>query len=84
MSHPHHPHGQHPDGHPVSHGHSGHPASHGHGDHPETIKENLFTHKDDTSGKPAIEYMKNMKNQLRLVFWETTVGCNLECVHAAD
>ncbi len=22
-----------------------------------------------------------MKNQLRLVFWETTAGCNLECVH---
>ena len=57
------------------------PASHGHGGHPETIKETYSRIKDDTSGKPAIEYMKNMKNQLRLVFWETTVGCNLECVH---
>ncbi|HHT9147158.1 MAG TPA: radical SAM protein, partial [Candidatus Wunengus sp. YC61] len=81
MSHPHHPHGQHTGGHPTSHGHAGHPASQGHGDHPETIKETYSRIKDDTSGKPAIEYMKNMKNQLRLVFWETTVGCNLECVH---
>ncbi len=81
MSHPHHPHGQHPGGHPTSHGHGGHPASHGHGGHPETIRETYSRIKDDTSGKPAVEYMKNMKNQLRLVFWETTVGCNLECVH---
>ena len=44
MSHPQHPHGQHPGGHPASHGHGGHPASHGHGGHPETIR-NLFAHK---------------------------------------
>ncbi|MBI4667263.1 MAG: radical SAM protein [Nitrospinae bacterium] len=25
--------------------------------------------------------MMNSANQLRLVFWETTAGCNLECVH---
>ncbi|MFQ5714336.1 MAG: heme b synthase [Candidatus Scalinduaceae bacterium] len=25
--------------------------------------------------------MKNVQNQLRLVFWETTAGCNLECIH---
>ncbi|MGR3319864.1 MAG: radical SAM protein [Candidatus Anammoxibacter sp.] len=25
--------------------------------------------------------MRNVKNQLRLVFWETTAGCNLECIH---
>ncbi|HEB71765.1 MAG TPA: radical SAM protein [Nitrospirae bacterium] len=25
--------------------------------------------------------MMNKENQLRLVFWETTAGCNLECVH---
>ncbi len=24
---------------------------------------------------------QNMANDLRLVFWETTAGCNLECVH---
>ncbi|MBM2834792.1 MAG: nirJ 4, partial [Candidatus Brocadiaceae bacterium] len=81
MSHPQHPHGHHPGGHPTSHGHGGQPASHGHGGHPETIRETYSRIKDDTSGKPAVEYMKNMKNQLRLVFWETTVGCNLECVH---
>lgn len=61
--------------------HGSHPASHEHGSHPETIRETYTRIKDDTSGKSAIEYMKNMKNQLRLVFWETTVGCNLECVH---
>ena len=60
MSHPHHPHGQHP---------GGHPASHGHGGHPETIKETYSRIKDETTGKSAVEYMKNMKNQLRLVFW---------------
>lgn len=26
-------------------------------------------------------YMMNMKNQLRLVFWELTEGCNLACIH---
>lgn len=29
----------------------------------------------------ARTYAANMKHQLRLVFWETTVGCNLECIH---
>jgi heme b synthase len=29
----------------------------------------------------AHEYMKNMGHDLRLVFWETTAGCNLECIH---
>lgn len=72
MPHPHHPHGQHPVGHPMPQGHSG---------HPETIRETYTRIKEDTSGKSAAEYMKNMKNQLRLVFWETTVGCNLECIH---
>ena len=67
-----HPHGKHTGGHTIPHKH---------GEHPETIKETYSHIKDDTSGKSAIEYMKNMKNQLRLVFWETTVGCNLECIH---
>ncbi|MDR4509908.1 MAG: radical SAM protein [Candidatus Brocadiaceae bacterium] len=72
MSHPHYPHQKHQGGHPMPHGRGG---------HPETIKETYHRIKDDTSGKPAMEYMKNMKNQLRLVFWETTAGCNLECIH---
>lgn len=25
--------------------------------------------------------IRNTENQLRLVFWETTAGCNLECIH---
>lgn len=54
---------------------------HGHSGHPETIRQTYERMKHDTSGKSATEYMKNMKNQLRLVFWETTVGCNLECIH---
>lgn len=35
----------------------------------------------DTEGKTSTEFMKNVKNQLRLLFWETTAGCNLECIH---
>lgn len=35
----------------------------------------------DTEGKSSTEFMKNVKNQLRLLFWETTAGCNLECIH---
>ena len=38
-----------------------------------------------TSGKEApgdhALHHGTQKNQLRLVFWETTSGCNLECVH---
>ncbi|UCF81103.1 MAG: radical SAM protein [Acidobacteriota bacterium] len=29
----------------------------------------------------AARYAKNLAHELRLVFWETTAGCNLECVH---
>lgn len=46
-----------------------------------TIKEVYSQIKDHGHGKVAHQYMKNMKNQLRLVFWETTAGCNLECIH---
>ena len=33
-----------------------------------------------TTGHPLVHNSAS-KNQLRLVFWETTSGCNLECVH---
>ncbi|WP_245590427.1 heme b synthase [Aneurinibacillus terranovensis] len=33
------------------------------------------------STEEAGQYMKNKKNQLRLIFWELTEGCNLKCVH---
>jgi len=57
-----------------------------HGDHPPgghpegTIKDVYaqIKERDDGHGH-ARKYM--MKDQLRLVFWETTAGCNLECVH---
>lgn len=45
------------------------------------IKETFSQIRNDSSGKVSGEYMRNMKNQLRLIFWETTAGCNLECVH---
>jgi heme b synthase len=47
----------------------------------ETIKETYGHIKHDTKGKASTEFMKNVKNQLRLLFWETTTGCNLECIH---
>ncbi|MCP4413332.1 MAG: radical SAM protein, partial [Gammaproteobacteria bacterium] len=46
-----------------------------------TIKEVYSQIKEHGHGKVSHQYMKNMKNQLRLVFWETTAGCNLECIH---
>ncbi|MHC4453421.1 MAG: radical SAM protein, partial [Planctomycetota bacterium] len=46
-----------------------------------TIKEVYSQIKEHGHGKAAHQYMKNTKNQLRLVFWETTAGCNLECIH---
>jgi len=57
------------------------PISYEYDNSSETIKDTYSRLKHDTSGKHAVEYMKNMKNQLRLVFWETTAGCNLECIH---
>ena len=33
------------------------------------------------AGRHAHDYMKNIAHDLRLVFWETTAGCNLECIH---
>ena len=46
-----------------------------------TIKEVYSQIKEHGHGKVSHQYMKNMQNQLRLVFWETTAGCNLECIH---
>ncbi len=46
-----------------------------------TIKD-VYSHiKDHGHAKVSHQYMRNVKNQLRLVFWETTAGCNLECIH---
>jgi heme b synthase len=49
-----------------------------------TIKKAYHGMKDG-SGDPAAamakRFMENREAQLRLVFWETTAGCNLECVH---
>jgi len=46
-----------------------------------TIKEVYSQIKGHGDAKVSSEYMKNMQNKLRLVFWETTAGCNLECIH---
>jgi len=46
-----------------------------------TIKDVYAKIKDHGDTKVSHQYMKNVKNQLRLVFWETTAGCNLECIH---
>ena len=46
-----------------------------------TIKDVYAKIKDHGDAKAFRQYMKNVKNQLRLVFWETTAGCNLECIH---
>ena len=59
-----------------------HDKNPGHPDMNEgTIKDVYAKIKDHGHAKASHQYMKNMKNQLRLVFWETTAGCNLECVH---
>jgi len=45
-----------------------------------TIKQVYQSIKEKDDGHShARKFM--MKDQLRLVFWETTAGCNLECVH---
>jgi heme b synthase len=48
----------------------------------KTIKEVYQDLKNSPEQKgQAHQYMMNKANQLRLVFWETTAGCNLECAH---
>ncbi len=56
---------------------------HAQGGHPGgTIKDVYHKIKDSGEGRQhAHQFMQNKGNQLRLVFWETTGGCNLECVH---
>lgn len=50
--------------------------------HPKNIKETFQEIKEtDHSGHQAAMFMKTAANKLQLVFWETTAGCNLECVH---
>lgn len=46
-----------------------------------TIKDVYARIKDHEHAKVSHTYMKNLQNKLRLVFWETTAGCNLECIH---
>ncbi len=57
----------------------------GKGGHPcganDNIKDAYSKMKHDNTGKMSGDYMKNMKNQMRLLFWETTAACNLECIH---
>ncbi len=50
--------------------------------HNKNIKETYHQIKEtDHKGHHAARFMKESKNRLHLVFWETTAGCNLECVH---
>lgn len=68
QGHPHSPGAEHPEG-------SSHPDG-------ETIQEAYRHFKGDTQGgELAHRYMVNPENRLRLVFWETTAGCNLTCIH---
>jgi heme b synthase len=55
---------------------SGHPSK-------GTIKEVFHKIKKDEAhgSRHAAHFMKNAQNQLRIIFWETTAGCNLECTH---
>ncbi|MFQ5892980.1 MAG: radical SAM protein [Nitrospinota bacterium] len=47
-----------------------------------TIRDDYRSMVDEPeAAHQAHAYMKNVDHALRLVFWETTVGCNLECIH---
>ncbi|MFQ6672571.1 MAG: radical SAM protein, partial [Candidatus Tectimicrobiota bacterium] len=47
-----------------------------------TIRDDYRSMVDEPdAAHQAHAYMKNVDHTLRLVFWETTVGCNLECIH---
>ncbi|MDH5543018.1 MAG: radical SAM protein [Nitrospinota bacterium] len=62
----------------------GHPGGGHPGGHPGTIKDTYKDLKDMPEGvahEHSKKYMGNTQNQVRLVFWETTAGCNLECIH---
>jgi MoaA/NifB/PqqE/SkfB family radical SAM enzyme len=47
----------------------------------QNIREAFKEMGGSDAAEKAKAYTANMKHQLRLVFWETTVGCNLECIH---
>ncbi|HUU50038.1 MAG TPA: radical SAM protein [Nitrospinota bacterium] len=47
----------------------------------KTIKEVYREIEDKDNHSVADRYRRNVENQLRLIFWETTAGCNLECIH---
>lgn len=44
----------------------------------ENIREMRSRLKDT---REARHYLRNLGNQLRLIFWEVTSGCNLRCIH---
>ena len=55
-------------------GKKGHPGG--------TIKETYHKIKEtDNAASAAHKFMENEEAQLRVLFWETTAGCNLECIH---
>ncbi|MDH5478969.1 MAG: hypothetical protein OEY50_11600, partial [Nitrospinota bacterium] len=58
-------------------GRPGHPGGHPGG---AVIKE-VYESIKDAGDAPRQAHKYMMQDQLRLVFWETTAGCNLECVH---
>ena len=41
----------------------------------------LRQHSSEPAIHPSPSSIHSPRNQLRLVFWETTSGCNLECIH---
>lgn len=49
--------------------------------HPMNIKQTFQDMKQGGGHHPAHQYMQNKQNEMRLLFWETTAGCNLECIH---
>lgn len=51
-------------------------------DSDETIKEVYHRIKEsDSKGMSARQFLENSGNEIRVLFWETTAGCNLECIH---
>ncbi|MHB8757368.1 MAG: heme b synthase [Bacillota bacterium] len=75
-------HGGPPGGHPG--GPAGHPGGHpgGPAGHPgyADVKE-ARAHGQHMGEADAAEFRRNKANQLRVLFWELTDGCNLKCIH---
>jgi len=59
-----------------THGHPGHPGYPGYAE----IKE-ARARGEGPDADQAAEFRRNRANQLRVMFWELTDGCNLKCVH---